>query len=201
MSNDSLPPVASPPPRVAAADDSQNRHISPWTTRQKLGRALWGIVQSTAFSLSPHNAYYFRRWLLRCFGAKLDADVRVRRSARIAVPWNLTMGRGSVLGDHAIVYCLGPVTMGKFVTISQYAHLCAGTHDGEKRSMRLLRPPITIGDDVWIAADAFVGPGVSIGDRTILGARASAFSDLPPDVIAFGNPAKPVKARIFNPNA
>jgi len=201
MPNESPPHLPAAPTIAAASDDSQNRHVSPWTTRQKLARALWGIVQSTAFSISPHNAYGFRRWLLRCFGAKLDTDVRVRRSARIAVPWNLTMGRNSVLGDHAIVYSLGPVTLGKFVTISQYAHLCAGTHDAEKRSMQLLRPPITLGDDVWIAADAFVGPGVTIGDRTILGARASAFTDLPADVIAVGNPAKPVKNRVFDPNA
>jgi putative colanic acid biosynthesis acetyltransferase WcaF len=66
-----------------------------------------------------------------------------------------------------------------------------------RAGMELLRPPIKIGDDVWIAADAFVGPGVTIGDRTILGARASAFHDLPPDVVAVGSPAKPVKKRDF----
>jgi len=85
------------------------------------------------------------------------------------------------------------------VTISQYAHICAGSHDTTNREFTLLRPPITLGDDVWIATDAYVGPNVTIGDRTILGARSSAFSSLPADVVAVGSPAKPIRPRVFNP--
>jgi putative colanic acid biosynthesis acetyltransferase WcaF len=174
---------------------ASTRHRSPWTTRQKLGRAAWGVVQGTLFRLSPHNAYGWRRMLLRLFGAKLAAHVKVRRTVRIEVPWNLEMGEHSAVGDFAILYSLGMITIGRYVTISQYAHLCAGTHETRTREMTLLRPPIRLGDDVWIATDAFVGPGVTIGDRTILGARASAFSDLPADVIAVGNPAKAIRKR------
>jgi putative colanic acid biosynthesis acetyltransferase WcaF len=50
---------------------------------------------------------------------------------------------------------------------------------------------------VWVAADAFVGPGVTIGSRSVLGARSSAFGDLPADVVAVGNPAKVIKRREF----
>jgi putative colanic acid biosynthesis acetyltransferase WcaF len=173
------------------------RQSSPWTFKQKAARLTWGTVQGTVFCLSPHNAYGWRVFLLKLFGAKLGQGVRVRRTVRVEIPWNLTIGDHSVVGDYAILYCLGPVTIGRFVTISQYAHICAGTHETRTRRMELLRPPIKIGDDVWIAADAFVGPGVTIGDRTILGARASAFHDLPPDVVAVGSPAKPVKKRDF----
>ena len=116
---------------------------------------------------------------------------------RVEIPWNFAAGEHTAVGDHAILYCLGPVTLGKFVTVSQYAHLCAGTHDTHDRAMTLLRPPIAVGDDAWIAADAFVGPGVTVGARTVLGARSSAFSDLPPDTICVGSPAKPVKPRHF----
>jgi putative colanic acid biosynthesis acetyltransferase WcaF len=136
--------------------------------------------------------------LLRLFGARLAAHVKVRRTVRIEVPWNLEIGEHSAIGDFAILYSLGTITIGRYVTVSQYAHLCAGTHETRTRAMTLLRPPIRLGDDVWIATDAFVGPGVTIGDRTILGARASAFSDLPGDVIAVGNPAKAIKQREFD---
>jgi putative colanic acid biosynthesis acetyltransferase WcaF len=176
---------------------SPPRSQSPWTLRQRIGRVLWAIVQATAFRCSPHNAYRWRAALLRLFGANLARDVRVRRTVRIEVPWHLTVGEDSAIGDFAIVYSLGPITIGRYVTVSQYAHLCAGTHDATNRRMTLLRPPIRLEDDVWVAADAFVGPGVTVGARTILGARASAFSDLPPDVVAVGNPAKPIKRRDF----
>ena len=134
---------------------------------------------------------------MRLFGAKLGPAVKIRKTVHVEIPWNLTVGEHSAVGDHAILYCLGPVMIGRYVTISQYAHLCAGTHDTHNRAMTLLRPPITIGDDAWIAADAFVGPGVTVGARTVLGARSSAFKDLPPDVIAVGNPAKAIKPREF----
>jgi putative colanic acid biosynthesis acetyltransferase WcaF len=173
------------------------RQPSQWTLGEKATRVAWATVEGTVFRLSPHNAYAWRGFLLKLFGAKIGKGVRIRRTAKIEIPWNLTIGDHSEVGDAAILYCLGPVTLGRFVTISQYAHLCAGTHETRTRRMELIRPPITIGDDVWVAADAFVGPGVTIGDRTILGARASAFHDLPSDVVAVGSPARAVKKREF----
>jgi putative colanic acid biosynthesis acetyltransferase WcaF len=178
-------------PETQAAD----RHRSVWTMRQRIGRLLWLAVQATLFRFSPHNCYRWRAALLRLFGARLGREVKIRPSVRVEVPWNLEVGEHTAIGDFAVIYCLGPVRIGRYVTISQYAHLCAGTHDHTRSDMPLVRPPIRVGDDVWIAADAFVGPGVTIGDRTVLGARASAFKDLPPDVIAVGNPAHPIKPR------
>jgi putative colanic acid biosynthesis acetyltransferase WcaF len=61
--------------------------------------------------------------------------------------------------------------------------------------MPLLRPPITIESDAWIAADAFVGPAVRVGEGAILGARGCAMQDLEPWSIYSGNPAKLVKPR------
>ena len=174
------------------------RQKSPWSLQQKIERVLWGTIEATVFRFSPHNAYGWRSMLLRMLGARIGRDVRIRRSVHVEIPWNLSIGDHTIVGDHAILYCLGKVTIGSHVTISQYAHLCAGTHETHSREMALVRSPIALGDDVWIAADAFVGPGVTIGDRTILGARSSAFKDLPPDVIAVGNPARPVKPRQFS---
>ncbi|HEX8323462.1 MAG TPA: hypothetical protein VF595_06060 [Tepidisphaeraceae bacterium] len=174
-----------------------DRNSSPWTRRDNVRRVLWYLVRRTLFRYSFRTWFRWRAAWLRLFGARLASNVYVRRTASIEMPWNLVAGEYTSIGDHAVIYSLGTITLGRYVTISQYAHLCAGTHDTRDRRMRLLCPPITIGDDAWIAADAFVGPGVTIGARTILGARSSAFSDLPPDVVAVGLPAKPIKARVF----
>ncbi len=168
---------------------------SPWTAKQKAIRVLWAFTQATVFRFSPHSFYCWRAWLLRLFGARIARDVRVRASARITIPWNLEIDEDSSVGDYAILYCLGKVKLGRSVTISQYAHLCAGTHDARDRQMALVREPITLGDDVWIAADAFVGPGVTIGRRSLVGARASVFKDVPEGVVVGGNPAKFIKPR------
>jgi len=172
-----------------------DRHLSPWTMREKIGRTLWYWTEATLFRLSPRPMYRWRAWLLRRFGADIHPTARLRSTVRIEVPWNLIMGEGSSAGDFAILYCLGTIRLGKGVSISQYAHLCAGTHDFTRSDLPLLRPPIVIEDEAWIAADVFVGPNVTIGAGCVVGARSSVFNDLPPWTICVGNPAKPVKER------
>ena len=174
---------------------AEDRHISPYTTREKVWRLLWAIVQMTLFRFSFHTWNRFRVFLLNSYGAEVDDTCFIRRTARIECPWRLTMGKNSCLGDGVIVYCLGKITIGDRVSISQYAHICAGTHDYTKDDMPLLRPPIDIEDDAWIAADAFVGPGVTVGEGAILGARGVAIHDLDPWTIYGGNPARSLKPR------
>lgn len=173
------------------------RNVSPWTRNEQIKRLLWAMVHAFLFRPSFHNWYGFRAWLLKRFGAKLGSNVRIRRTVKIEIPWNLTIGDNVSIGDEAILYSLGPITIGDRSFLSQYAHLCAGTHDHEDPNYPLLRPPIVIGADCWIAADAFVGPGVTIGNRSVVGARSSVFTDLPEGMICVGNPAKPVKPRVL----
>jgi putative colanic acid biosynthesis acetyltransferase WcaF len=115
----------------------------------------------------------------------------------VEIPWNLQVGAGTIIGDEVILYCLGLVTIGARVTISQYSHLCAGTHDFTRRDFPLLRVPIEIGDEVWIATDVFVGPGVKIGPGAVVGARSSVFQDLPAWQICVGTPARAIKERVI----
>ena len=133
--------------------------------------------------------------MLRCFGAKIGRSVHVYPSAMIYLPWNLEAGDESAIGEHVLIYNLGRVTLGARVTISHRAHVCAGTHDYTKPDFPLLRPPIMIGSEAWICADAFVGPGVTIGEGAIVGARAVVVKDIRPWSIVIGNPAREIKRR------
>lgn len=182
--------TGSPPARPP-----EDRHVSPYSAREKVGRMLWAVVQATVFRLSFHTWNRWRIFLLNRFGARIDPSCIIRRTVRVECPWNLTMGPNSCLGDRVIAYCLGPVTLGKRVSVSQHAHLCAGSHDYTLPDLPLRRPPITIEDDAWIAADAFVGPGVTVGRAAILGARGVAVRNLDPWTIYAGNPAKALKPR------
>lgn len=184
-------------PTFVKGSSDEVRFSSPWTLRQNIARAAWMITTKLLFRPSFHNWYGFRNGLLRLYGAKIGQQVRIRPTAKIEIPWNIEIGDHAVIGDDAIIYSLGKITLGQRVVVSQYAHLCAGTHDFRYRSFPLLKPPITIQNDAWIAADAFVGPGVTVGAGAILGARSSAFHDLPAFQICIGNPAKAIKKRIL----
>jgi putative colanic acid biosynthesis acetyltransferase WcaF len=113
----------------------------------------------------------------------------------IAIPWNLVIGTDASIGDRAIIYNLGLISIGDAATISQGAHLCAGTHDYRRADLPLLKLPIAIGEGAWICADSFIGPGVTIGDYAIIGARAVTMRDVGDWSIAVGNPAKIVGQR------
>lgn len=111
------------------------------------------------------------------------------------MPWNLTLGENCAVGARATLYALGPIVVGARATISQGAHLCAGTHDWRDPTMPLVKSAIRIGGDVWICADAFLGPGVTVGDQAIVGARAVVTKDIPSGIIVAGNPARKIRER------
>jgi putative colanic acid biosynthesis acetyltransferase WcaF len=176
-------------------DISANRSAQKWTKRELIGRLLWEMLGTRLFAWSPRPAWGWRRAILRLFGANIGADVRIDPSALIAIPWNLAIGNQVGIGARAQLYSLGAITIGDSATISQNAHLCAGSHDFRSPDMRLTKPPIMIGEGAWICADAFVGPGVSIGDLAVVGARAVVIRNVGPGLVVAGNPAAQVGKR------
>lgn len=169
-----------------------NRSTQKWTRRELAGRVMWGLVYPV-FRFSPRPIWGWRRWLLRLFGAKVAADANIFPTVQITIPWNLTLGRQCAVGDRVVLYALGPIVIGERATVSQGAHLCAGTHDLSTPDRPLVKSSISIGNDVWIAADAFVGPDVKVGHRSIVGARSVVMKDVDSDCLVAGNPARKIK--------
>ena len=149
---------------------------------------LWWAVQATLFAWSPQVLYRWRAFLLRLFGAKVGKGVVIRPSVKITYPWKLTLGDYSWVGDDAVLYTLGDISIG--------ANLCTGSHDYMGAHFDINATPIVIGEKCWLATDVFVAPGVSIGDGTVVGARSSVFKSLPANVICRGNPAVVTRERV-----
>jgi putative colanic acid biosynthesis acetyltransferase WcaF len=177
--------------------EAARRGVSPVTTGEKVKRLVWSVVEATLYRGSFHTWSGWRAFLLRMFGAKIGKQCMIRRTTRVYYPWKFTLGDLSSMGDRAEIYNLGPVTIGARVTISQLAYICAGTHDYTQPSMPLLTPSITIEDDAWVCAKAFVGPGVTIGRGAIVAACAVAVKDVPAWTIVGGNPAKVIREREY----
>ena len=111
------------------------------------------------------------------------------------MPWKLRMDDHSCLGDYVICYNIGGVRIGAHSTVSQYSHLCTSSHDYEHPNLPQTFAPVVIECQVWVATDAFIGPGVTVGQGAVVGARASVFKDVEPWIVVGGNPAKPIKKR------
>ena len=170
-------------------DVSANRAARKYPRRIQVARVAWGAV-SILFRFSPRPLWGWRRWLLRRFGATVGDQAHIHPTVRITMPWNLSLGTGCSVGDRAILYALGPIEIGARTTISQGAHLCAGTHDHRLAERPLLTPPIRVGADSWVAAEAFIGPGVTVGSTCIVGARAVVMRSVPNGQTVVGNPAR-----------
>jgi putative colanic acid biosynthesis acetyltransferase WcaF len=186
------------PPQVFQTLDRCAR--TNYTRGQYIGRILWQIVQVTLFRIPMPRGYAWRRFLLRCFGARLGHRAGVHASTRIVHPWWLEMGDWTMIGPGSTVYNLGKISIGHHTVISQDVYLCAGTHDYTDPTMPLLKPPIVIGAGVWIAAGAFIGPGVTIGDNCVIGARAVVMKDIAAGTVSAGNPARVIKPRKIRPS-
>jgi putative colanic acid biosynthesis acetyltransferase WcaF len=174
---------------VSPIDVEANRRARKYTRAELAGRVLWSLAHPL-FRFSPRLAWPWRNAMLRLFGASVGRRVRIYPSVDIIIPWNLTIGDYATVGDRAILYALGPISIGAHATVSQGAHLCAGTHDYRRADFPLLKPPIAIGEGAWVCADAFIGPGVTLGDYAIAGARAVVIRDVQQWTIVAGNPAK-----------
>ena len=130
--------------------------------------------------------------MLKTFGANLSGMPFIHSTARIQIPWNLTMKHRACLGEHANAYSLGKIDIQEGATIAQEAYLCTGTHDFNDPSLQLITNPITVGKNAFIGARAMILPGVYIGDRAIVGAMSVVSKDVPGNQIVAGNPAKKI---------
>ncbi|MCX7304379.1 MAG: putative colanic acid biosynthesis acetyltransferase [Hyphomicrobiales bacterium] len=163
--------------------------------RHRLTRIVWGITWAILASSWTQPLYGWRCFLLRAFGAKVGQGVYVAPSAKIWYPGNLVIGDFAAIADHTDIYCMAPIVVGKYAVISKRAHICTGTHDIDSEYFQLTTTPITIGDYAWIAADAFVGPGIVVGEGAVLGTHGVATRDLEPWTVYAGNPAREIKKR------
>jgi putative colanic acid biosynthesis acetyltransferase WcaF len=170
----------------------KNRSDKKWTSRENFYRLLWGLAYP-AFRFSPRPLWGWRRGLLRTFGATIGNEARIHPTVKIAIPWNLELGSQAAVGERAIIYNLGVTRIGPDATISQGVHLCAGSHDYRLSHMPLVKSPISIGKGAWLCADAFIGPGVSIGEYAIVSARGVVMKDVADWHIVAGNPAVVIK--------
>jgi len=168
----------------------------------KIHRLIWTIVEKTLFKYSPFFCYGWRRFLLRCFGAKIAKSATVGRLARIESPWNLTMGERSMICNHTWIMCYAPVTIGDQALVGEYSRILTGSHITNSKSYKGISSGVEIGRNAWIASCAILSSGgyktLKIGEGAIVGVGSVVLRNVKPMTIVMGNPAKYIADREFN---
>ena len=190
-------PVEAPPERPSARLAPNHPRLGgpTFSRRNRAARALWIVTWKLLASWTPPPLKAWRRLLLRLFGARLHPTANVRGTTRVWWPGNLEMGPYASLGPDVICYNVARVTLEAGASVSQRAHLCSAGHDIDDIAFPLVARPIVIGRNAWVAAEAFVGPGVRIEEGAVLGARAVTVRDLAAFTVYVGNPARAVRQR------
>ena len=175
-----------------------SKFATPYSTLNKIRRLIWSICWTLLARPFPRIMFMpWKRFLLRSFGAKITNTSGVYASATIFMPWNLVMGEYSCIGPKVDCYNAAPIIIGNNSVVSQRTCLCTASHDITLPTHPQIEKPIIIEDRAWVAAEAFVGPGVTIGEGAVVGARACVFKDVEPWTVVGGNPAKFIKKRII----
>lgn len=179
-------------------EEMTGRRKRPYDFGHYLVRYCWIIVYHIAFRPSPRFFFFWRNFLLRVFGARIGKSVRIEPSVRIEFPWKLTIGDYSSVDRDVWLYSLDKITIGRFVTVSMKSFICTGSHDHRQANMPLITAPVAVGDNVWLAADVFVSPGITICDNTVVGCRSTVLHDLPANSVCGGYPCRVVKERYLS---
>ena len=166
----------------------------------KIKNASWRFVNRTIFRYSGRfNA--FRIAILRLYGANISRSARIANSARIELPWNLTIGENSSLGPKTYLLCLDSVCIGEDTCVSDEVALLAGSHDITSPHFRLVTKKLTIGTGVWLAYRSVVLPGTNIGNFAVIGACSVIRGSIESHSIVVGNPMVVVGVREIEEHA
>lgn len=173
-----------------------NTHTGPsFSIRNRIARLTWNFVSTIFFRFTPTPLHRWRSWLLKLFGAKIGKGVHVYPGVKIWAPWNLELLDECGIASGVTLYSQGKIKIGYRTVISQGAYVCAGTHDYNQSGFPLITMPIDIGDYAWVAAQAFIHPGITIGEGCVIGARSVVNKDMPCWMICSGHPCRPLKER------
>lgn len=174
-------------------------HFKPCFSRRNwLARWVFGWVWLVLCRPSPRRLHSWRRLWLRVFGARIGRGTRIYPDARFWAPWNFSCGEYCILGERSQFLSMAAITLGDRVVVSQEAYLAAATHELETPDFALIARPIRIESRAWIAARAFILPGLTIGEGAVVGAQAVVTRDVAAWTIVAGNPARLVKDRPWN---
>jgi len=174
----------------------ESRTASPWTFPERLRILLWSIVWPVLCAWTPKPLNAWRLIWLRLFGCKIEGTPFVHQRARIEMPWHITLHDQSCVGDRANLYAMGEIELGRKCVVAQEVYLCTGTHDFNDPHLSLVTAKITVGDNAFVGARAFVLPGVHIGDGVIVGACSLVTRSVKPWSVVAGSPARFLRSRV-----
>lgn len=144
---------------------------------------------SVLWGLGYVPSHIFRRILFTCAGVKMGKKSTIHIGARFYEPKNISIGTGTIIGDHATLDGRASLSIGDHVDIATGVMIFNSHHNTKDESFGAIEKPVIIQDYVFIGPRAIILPGVTIGRGAIVGAGAVVTKDVTEMSIVGGVPA------------
>jgi maltose O-acetyltransferase len=145
----------------------------------------------------PNENSDARTAVLRNFFGHLGENTNVRSPFFCDYGTNISIGRNSFVNYNCVFLDCNRITIGDYAQIAPAVQIYTAWHPldpATRRSALEAASPVTIGNNVWLGGGAIICPGVTIGDNAVIGAGSVVLKDIPPNVLAVGNPCRVVRS-------
>ena len=154
-----------------------------WTRGKNLfSEMIWQVFFKPMISSSLPGTFW-RKYILIFFGAKLGKSIRLSPGIKIKMPWRLSIGDYSWIGEDVWIDNLSMVKISDNVCISQGVYFCTGNHNFKKINFNLICESITVESESWIGSKVIIGPGNVIGKGSVIKMGSIITKDIPPQSI------------------
>lgn len=162
------------------------------------GYMLWSIYKVGLFP-----SHHFRKWFFKQSGVKMESNVVFHIGTQIRSPWKLSIGKGSVIGNHVTLDARSGLAIGENVNISSNVSIWTLQHDHRTPDFGCPDPnkrklDVKVGNRVWLGCNVIVLPGVSIGEGAVCCGGCVVTKNVEPFTVVAGIPAKKVGDRPRN---
>lgn len=159
-----------------------------------------GFQRFSMINIGTIPSNHARKWLYKIMGATIDKQVVFHWRTEIRDPFNLTVGRGTIIGDNALLDARSYLTIGANVNLSGNVSIYTLQHDYRSPDFDCFeshprRMDVIIEDRVWIGSNVIVLPGVTIGEGAVCCAGCVVTKDVAPYDVVGGIPAKKIGER------
>lgn len=176
-------------------NDTLEEH-SRFRLKNKIFSIINGIEKWTIYRISKVPSHLFRNFCYKnVLGITLKKDSVVYAGTLFRRPSKISIGEGTIIGDHCTLDGRGGLTIGSNCNLSSEVHIWTAQHDLQGKGFDYIKKPVVIGDRCWISSNTVILPGVTVGDGVVLAAGAVLSKNAEPYSIYAGVPARKIGER------
>lgn len=157
-----------------------------------------GGLRFSIYNMSTIPSRRLRKWLYKGLGVRIGKNVVLHFKTEIRSPYNLFLGKGTIIGDNAVLDARMGLVLGDNVNLSSNVSIWTLQHDHRSPDfacMQNRKMAVRIEDRAWLGCNVIVLPGVTIGEGAVCCAGCVVAKDVDPYTIVAGIPAKKVGER------